>query len=521
METKEPIYLLKKSKKNALQLVFSRLGIILVFLLLQILLLFNIFNYVSTNYVHVFYGGAVLVTLFGYIYLLNSGTDSSVKLTWMVIFTVLPIIGIFLYFYLKLDLGHRWEKRRLIRLQAESNHLIKTDSSVELKMKDEKDLQGMAKYIGDTGCYPVYDNIDMRYFPTGEDKFADLIHELRQAETFIFMEYFIVAEGIMWGTILDILIDKAAAGVEIRFLYDGFNEFSNLSHMYPKKLEKLGIKCKIFAPIHPFVSTIYNFRDHRKICVIDGRVAYTGGVNLADEYINEIERFGYWKDTAIKIKGQAVDSFTLMFLQMWAMDDGVVEFSNWLNLPQEKNETEGFVIPYGDDPLDADRVGEFIYIDILNKATDYVYIMTPYLILDDEMDSALRLAARKGVDVKIIMPHIPDKKYAFALAKNHYKSLIQSGVHIYEFTPGFIHAKVFLSDGVKGTVGTVNLDYRSFYHHFECGVYIEKAPVLNDIAEDFQETLAQSQLVTLEMVRNEKFLMKLAGWLLKVFAPLM
>lgn len=520
-ESDEPIYLLKKGKKGLLQLVFSRVGIVIVFLLLQILMLLAFFQYVSTNYIHVFYGGAIVVTIFGYMFLLNSSSDGSVKLTWMVLFTVLPIIGIFFYFYMRLELGHRLEKRRLIRLKNESNNLIQTSSTVKEKIKTEKDLLGVATFLSGTGSYPVYENSELVYFPTGEDKFYDLLEELKKAESFIFLEYFIVGEGKMWGTILEVLIEKAAAGVEVRFLYDGFNEFSLLPHSYPKKLAKLGIKCKVFAPLYPFVSTVYNFRDHRKICVIDGKVAYTGGINLADEYINEVERFGYWKDTAIKVKGEAVESFTLMFLQMWAMDDGVLDFEHWLQRPQPEIEKSGYVIPYGDAPLDDDRVGEFIYFDILNKATEYVHIMTPYLILDGEMETALRLAAKRGVDVKIILPHIPDKKYAFALAKSHYKSLLQAGVKIYEFTPGFIHAKVFVSDDRKATVGTVNLDYRSFYHHFECGVYMEDIETLADIEQDFQETLIQSQEVTMQDALKEKRSIKVLGWMLKVFAPLM
>ena len=206
---------------------------------------------------------------------------------------------------------------------------------------------------------------------------------------------------------------------------------------------------------------------------------------------------------------------------MWAMDDATVEFGRWLNRPQKTIAEPGYVIPYGDDPLDDDRVGEFVYFDILNKATEYVHMMSPYLILDGEMEAALRLAARRGVDVKLILPHIPDKKYAFALAKSHYKKLLQAGVKIYEFTPGFVHAKVFVSDDQKATVGTVNLDYRSFYHHFECGIYIEKHAVIADIEKDFQTTLAQSQEITMTDVENEKTITKIMGWTLKVFAPLM
>ena len=259
--------------------------------------------------------------------------------------------------------------------------------------------------------------------------------------------------------------------------------------------------------------------------MIDGHTAFTGGVNIADEYINEIARFGHWKDTAVKIKGKAAESFTLMFLKMWAFDSKDLDFEPWLSIaaqaPEAPVEEEGYVMPYADSPLDDERVGEMVYFDLLNKAKEYVYIMSPYLILDGEMETALTFAAKRGVDVKIILPHIPDKKYAFALAKSHYKTLIQAGVEIYEYTPGFVHAKVFVVDGYKATVGTINLDYRSFYHHFECGVYLEGVQEIKKMEADFLGTMALSQRITLEDVRKEKKFTKIVGWTMKIFAPLM
>ncbi|MHC5267952.1 cardiolipin synthase [Enterococcus sp. LJL98] len=516
--------LFKRSKKSFLQLVFSRVGIILLLLIIQIGLLFLGMNYVSTNYVHIYYGGSLVVTVIGCVALFNSKSDNSVKLTWLVLFSVLPIIGIFLYFYTRLEIGHRLERRRLVEIGKKSKGRIQTKKEVLVALEQYPNLKGLHHFVNLTGSYPIYQNNAVCYYPSGEAKFEDLLNELRQAETFIFMEYFIVGKGRMWGQILEILIEKAQAGVEVRFMYDGFCEFSLLPRSYPDELRKYGIKCKVFSPIQPFVSTVYNFRDHRKICVIDGRVAFTGGVNLADEYINEIERFGHWKDTAIKITGQAAESFTLMFLKMWAMDSSDIDFEPWLSLAVEEADDsveEGFVLPYADSPLDDERVGEMVYFDLLNKAQKYVHIMTPYLILDGEMETALTFAAKRGVDVKIILPHIPDKKYAFALAKSHYKTLIEAGVQIYEYTPGFVHAKNFIVDGYQATVGTINLDYRSFYHHFECGVYLEGVKEIEKMAIDFAETLALSQRITLDDVRNEKDFTKLLGWIMKIFAPLM
>lgn len=285
----------------------------------------------------------------------------------------------------------------------------------------------------------------------------------------------------------------------------------------------MGIQCKMANPIIPFLSTVQNNRDHRKICVIDGRVAFTGGVNLADEYINELERFGHWKDTAVMLKGDAVQSFTMMFLEMWNLDVREKEnYQNYLTVKRTWNTRwTGYVIPYGDHPYDNENVGEEVYFHILNHAKKYVHIMTPYLILDSEMITTLTRAAKSGIEVIIIMPHIPDKWYAFAVAQTFYKELIQAGVQIYEYTPGFVHAKVFVSDDDTATVGSINLDYRSLYLHFECGVLIYDNPVVGTIEVDFQKTLKRSHKVTLTEVQNRPFSAKIVGQVLRLFAPLM
>lgn len=325
----------------------------------------------------------------------------------------------------------------------------------------------------------------------------------------------------MWGEILAILEQKVKEGVEVRVMYDGMIEMSTLSFDYKERLKAIGIEAKAFASLSPFISTYYNYRDHRKILVIDGQVAFNGGVNLADEYINAIDRFGHWKDAAIMLEGQAVDSFTIMFLQMWSVSTPEPDFSSYLPQHEPMPDDQGFVIPYGDSPLDSDRVGENVYIDILNHAREYVYIMTPYLILDSELEHALQFAAERGVDVRIIMPGIPDKRLPYYLAKTYYASLLASGVKIYEYRAGFVHSKVFLSDGIKGVVGTINLDYRSLYHHFECATYLYKTDCLDDIWQDFQATFAKSDEVTLDTLRSRPFYQKWTGVLIKMIAPLM
>lgn len=335
------------------------------------------------------------------------------------------------------------------------------------------------------------------------------------------MEYFIVDEGLMWGKVLEILARKAKEGVDVRVMYDGSCEFALLPRDYPRRLKALGIKCKVFAPVSPFVSTHYNYRDHRKILVIDGHTAFNGGVNLADEYINEKKKFGHWKDVAVMVKGEAVKSFTLMFLQMWGITEKEDETVRFLSYPALPQEAKGFVIPYGDCPLDNDKLGERVYMDILNRAVQYVHIMTPYLILDGEMETALKFAAEKGVEVALLLPGIPDKVIPYALAKTHYASLIASGVKIYEYTLGFVHAKAFVSDAREAVVGTINLDYRSLYHHFECAAYLYNTDCIAKIEEDFQACLAQSRLVDMERVRHEKWTVKLIGRVMKAVAPLL
>ena len=328
----------------------------------------------------------------------------------------------------------------------------------------------------------------------------------------------------MWGKILDILIAKAKAGVDVRVMYDGMCEISTLPSNYTNLLEKQGIKAKSYAPITPFLSSHYNYRDHRKICVIDGKVAFNGGVNLADEYINKIERFGHWKDTAVMLKGDAVRSFTLMFLQMWNTIEDHPDYKEALEpAPDVSAEIHpsGYVIPYCDNPLDDDKVGEAVYMDILNRSGRYVHIMSPYLILDGELETALKYAGQRGIDVKLILPGIPDKKIAFSLAKSHYRSLLAAGVKIYEYTPGFVHAKVWTSDDEKAVVGTINLDYRSLYHHFECATYMYKTDCIPLIERDFQETLSKCKEITEESVREMGTFYKIMGPVAKLIAPLL
>ena len=522
-QRKDGITLLEKGKKGVIHMIFSRFGIILLLFVIQVLFLLGLFFKFRQLAPH-YLGFATLFYLVMIVVLVNSDHDASAKITWLIVMMVFPVFGALLYLYTSVELGHRALKKRMLSIMARTRQAIPQEQRVLEKVEAASpELADLQYYVNHTGCFPVYENTRVKYFPLGEEMFEAMLAELQKAERFIFLEYFILDEGYMWGRLLDVLSRKAREGVDVRVMYDGTCEFALLPRVYPRKLEALGIRCKVFAPITPFVSTHYNYRDHRKIMVIDGRTAFNGGINLADEYINHIRRFGHWKDTGVMLQGDAVDSFTLMFLQMWYVNEPLCDFTPFLTAREfsPAGESRGFVMPYGDCPLDDYNVGESVYMDILNRAHDYVYIMTPYLILDGELAKALTFAAQRSVDVRLILPHISDSFVAQSLAKTYYRPLLKAGVKIYEYTPGFVHAKVFVSDDCKAVVGTINMDYRSLYHHFECATYLHGTDCVADIKEDFLATLDKCQEATLDTVRNEKWYVKLVGDVMKFVAPLL
>ena len=514
--------LVKPQRKGILRIVFSRFFIFLLLMALQVFIVVMVAGYARENVEHYLiieraFAFLMIVSLFG------SDMDASAKLTWMLIISMIPIAGAALLCFTYINFGNRTVKKNVEKLIHETMDAIPQDKEILRELREGGDAtDDLVRFLNRSGCFPAYRNTSATYFPSGEDKFEALQRELEKAEKFIFMEYFIIEEGYMWGTILDILMRKAEEGVVVRVMYDGMCEISTLTPDYCKRLRAVGIEAKPFSPLRPFLSSHYNYRDHRKIVVIDGKVAFTGGVNLADEYINRVNRFGHWKDTAIMIKGEAVKSFTLMFLQMWNLRNPDPDFDTYLSAePDPQGDPVGYVVPFCDCPLDDDKVGETVYMDILNRAESFVHIMSPYLILDGELQMALMYAAQRGVDVKIILPGIPDKKTAFALAKSHYKSLLNAGVKLYEYKPGFVHAKVFVSDFSKAVVGTINLDYRSLYHHFECAAYLFETECIKDIDEDFRRTLTACREITHESIKNEELFYKVMGGIMKFVAPLM
>ena len=476
----------KKAKKGLFSIVFGRTALILMLVLIQLIVLVGVATILNDYAVYV-YGGFTVLAAVIVIYIINERGNPAFNMTWVLLILIFPAFGCLFYIWVKSQLGTRYIGKRLCMLRLDTAKYMQQEPQVIEALRESKPANAnLAHYMQYQLNFPTYRNTQVQYFACGEEKFPVLLEELKKAEKFIFLEYFIVEEGYMWNTILEILKER-------------------------------------FSPIRPVLSTTQNNRDHRKICVIDGKTGFTGGINLGDEYINRKERFGYWKDTAVMIKGDAVQSLTMLFLQMWNVSELKKEkFEPYLTtMAKELKPETGFVLPYGDSPYDHENVGEEVYVHILNHAKKYVHIMTPYLILDNGMLDTLTRAAKSGIEVCIIMPHIPDKWYAFAVAKTYYRELIEAGVNIYEFTPGFVHAKVFVSDDDTATVGTVNLDYRSLYLHFECGIFVYDNPVVHKIEKDFQETLKKSCKVTASDIGNTGIFMRICGRVLRLIAPLM
>ena len=481
-----------------------------------------IFNVLSDFSIYLHIGAYILSILLSlYILSMKNGTFD-IKLPWIILILLFPVFGSLFYF-----LFHQQKVRKKIRKNIENqayatkkidyNH----EEIYEKLLEKDKRMYNQSNYIYRTNNLPVYQNTETKYLKIGEEFNIHLLEELKKAKKFIFIEIFILKQGKMWNKIFNILKEKAAAGVDVRLLYDDFGCINTLPYNYKKHIHKYNIKCEVFNPIHPIVTLAHNNRDHRKIIVIDGNVAFTGGINISDEYINEVIRFGHWKDTGIMLKGEAVKSFTLMFLENWHIYQDQNEDHTQF-MPITDNTDSSFVQPYMSTPMDPDElVARNVYINILNDATDYVYITTPYLVLDQELENAILNAANRGVDIRIITPHIPDKKYVYAVTRSNYTNLLKSGVSIYEYTPGFIHAKNVCSDDKVATIGSINFDNRSFYHSYECGVWIYDSQTVLDIKKDFLDIQEISLKINQNFFDKIPFSKKLKTGLWRIFSPLL
>lgn len=501
------------------KLLFSRTAITLLLVLLQLFVFISVATYLKdySAYIHIFF--YILSAIMIVAIITNKSESMQMKLPWLILIAFFPVLGILCYYLFSENNMRRKFIKNLNNQSYSVSEIVKENSNLE-NLKEDIRVYRQSSYILNSCDMPVFENTTTTYFEIGEKYYESLLEELKAAQKFIFIESFIVSQGVMLDSILKILKEKVEEGIEVRVMYDDWGTIQTLPYGYNKKLEKSGVKCVVFNPLIPILTLRHNNRDHKKIIVIDGNVAYTGGVNIADEYINRKLRFGHWKDSGIMIKGEAVQNFTFMFLESWHYyRDRDEDYQKYM--PTLKEENDGYVQPYIYNPVNDKLVARDVYVNILNDATDYVYITTPYLIMDVELTNALLSAARRGVDVEIITPHVPDKWYVHAVTRSFYLQLINAGVKIYEYTPGFIHAKNVICDDKIATVGTVNFDYRSLYHNYECGVWMYRTKAIESMKDDFENTREISMKITEEMMAKISIIKKVVAEILKFFSPLL
>lgn len=508
--------------KSIFSLLFSKVVIIACLIIVQ--LIFLVLSVIFlTDYISWLYGVLLILSLMIVIWLVGKDENPSYKLAWVILILVLPVFGGLFY----LVFGNKSMPRKLVRRitaadASERRMYLVARQNMDKLYRQLPRMAPLSRFLETTTGAPLWHNTQSEYYSIGEEMWPRMIQELEKAERFIFMEYFILEEGKMWTPILDILKRKAAQGLDVRFMYDDIGSIQTLPNHYDKVLRQAGIKCMAFNPFRPHLNSVMNYRDHRKITVVDGNVGFCGGINIADEYINEYEKHGHWKDTGVLLRGDAVWNLTAMFLALWnfsapvPMDKEVEQFRPTLSVPGD-----GYVQPFGDSPLDRINVCEDCYMQIINRATRYVYITTPYLILDNEMVTALQTAARSGVDVRIITPHVPDKWLVHQASQSFYNALLKAGVRIYEYTPGFVHAKMYVSDDCVAVVGTANMDYRSFYLHFECGVCFYNNSVVHQVREDILRTMELSSEIPVDYQSRVKLWKRIIRAFLRLFSPLM
>ncbi|NLJ81339.1 MAG: cardiolipin synthase [Firmicutes bacterium] len=510
--------------KKISSILFHRVFFIALALVVQVAALILMIGRFS-NYFPELYGLTTALSAVAVLAIASGTNKPTYKIAWMIPIVFFPIFGMIFYFLLG---SNRTSKRLTEKInqidQRTTSFLTANKALLEELSKHDKQAGRQARYIQEQAGFPLYRHNFSQFYPLGELKFLEMKKELSKAQKYIFMEYFIITKGVMWDSILEILAEKAKQGVDVRLIYDDAGCILTLPHGYDRKLEALGIKTARFHPIVPVISPRLNNRDHRKLTVIDGHTGFTGGINLADEYINAFEKHGHWKDSGILIKGEAVWPLTTMFLAMWEyLTDTTEDYEQFRPVPpvQAAASEKAFIQPFGDSPFGREAVGETVYLNLINRAEDYIYINTPYLILEGEMITALCLAAKSGVDVRIVTPHIADKPFVHAVTRSYYQTLLKSGVRIYEYTPGFMHSKTFVADDKVAVVGTINLDYRSLYLHFENGVWLYKTESVLQIKDDFVQTLEFCLEMTVDLYYNLPAYKKMKRSVLRLFAPLL
>ncbi len=504
-------------KKSLARILTSNLFVSLVLILAQFILFIGIITALSTSQRSVYYVLYILTTLI-VLWIVRKKDNPAYKMTWLIIVLIFPVVGGVVYLFMG---NTPFNRARLVKVKPIMRPKVQNIQNVfdDLTYNQRKYMRNI-NYLENISNMPAWAGTATEYYPSGEEFFSSILIQLEKAQKFIFMEYFIIDEGFMWSEILKILEKKAKDGIDIRIMYDDIGCFATLPRGYREYLISLGIKCVAFNKARPTLSTYINYRNHRKICIIDGEVGFMGGINLADEYINRIERFGHWKDTAIKLTGDAITSLTAMFLELWNFSSN--DNTNLSDFKSNKIiKGDGLVQPFADSPLDNNRISANVYMNILNTAKRYVYITTPYLLLDNEMITALCSAALSGIDVRIVTPHIPDKWYIHVQTRSFYFDLIEAGVKIYEYHPGFMHSKTLVSDDDVAIVGTVNLDFRSLYMHFECATVFYGGEVVYSVLDDMKDNFEKSRRIKKRELSEMSPLYSFFVSLLRVFAPLM
>lgn len=505
------------------RLLMSKYGFSIIIMLLELFLVFAAFFYFS-QLVPNWLSALVIVSLYigTILTIVNRNMPPESKVTW-ILFAVVPVFGFLLY----LMIGERrLSKKEIQQLEKMESMKFREDNSYDLRVElkqENKSAFGIVKsLLSMDHNADVYDGTASQYFPLGEEMFEAMLDDLRSAKKFIFLEFYIIDPGLMWNRILEILVDKVQQGVEVKLLYDDIGCMATLPGDYTKRLRKMGIDAHKFNKVIPRMTVAYNNRDHRKILVVDGQVGYTGGINLADEYINHIVRFGHWKDGGVRLEGSAVKALTRLFLMNWYINRGEITDFDRYHFDSQRVEGKGLYIPYGSGPkpIYKEQVGKAVYQNIINQAIDYVYITTPYLIIDYDLTEDIKNAAMRGVDVRIVTPFIPDKKLIQIVTRGAYQDLLEAGVRIYEYTPGFIHSKNVISDDELAVVGTINFDYRSLVHHYENAVLMYQTETIADIKQDFEGLFDISKEISLETLQNSWY-QRLLKEIMQLFAPLL
>lgn len=507
--------------KKLKSVLLSRSVLIGLLILLQVIVLLQVTAYFSFTYEAV-YLSMLILSIGVVIYIINNDSNPSYKIAWILVTMSVPFVGGLLYICFG---GKRIPKAlRKVELRGmlqKKTTLLNEKDIMSNLAKNDVQAYGLFNYMMNHTNSTTYDNTAVEYYSTGLTMYNQMLEDIKSAKTYIFMEFFIMKPGYMWDEIYSLLKKKIAQGVEVCLMYDDYGTSVFFDSNFESQLKESGIKIKVFNRLKPLLAVFMNNRDHRKILVVDGKIGYTGGINIADEYIDKKIVFGKWKDGGIRLVGSAVDSLVYLFLHMFNEGINVTTNYDLYRYMKHKKKNDGLICPFGDSPTDDELVGRDVHLSLINVANKSICITTPYLILDQELRVALGLAAKRGVDVKIIVPHVPDKKLVNQVTKSNYDYLVRNGVKIYEYTPGFIHLKSFLIDDKLAYVGTINMDYRSYYMHFECGVILYQSDCLDDIIKDVADTLAISQEITLNDVEKINIFVRVARAVLNLLAPLM